>query len=524
MSGKIQHQSKKADATSMIDKSSDIETASIDTVDHDEKRLEELGYKQEFKREINLFVQAGFAFSTMAVLPNWLIGFAGAMSAGGPMSLFWGIVVVSPFVMCIALSMAEVFSAYPVNGGVYSWCYLLSSEKWGPLMSWLCGYIFVGGLVTGAMTLAYSMAEYTIAISNIVNEHQITNSGAYVGLYCAYLLLGVAYSYFGVKFSGYLNQFMVFWVLIGSTIIIITMPAMAPTHHSATWVFTEFQNSTGYQNSGLAFFLGLLQAGWTLIGYENGAQIAEGTKNAARTGPRGIIIAVIGAIFQSLALCISTLFSIQDLDELLESSFPLGTLFVRATTPKLAAFFLVIVCISQFASLCNTLFTVSQLMWSMSRDKCLPNHQVWYNLSNNYQMPVRLLLLVALICIVLIMPSLASSVYWSAMMSTSVICLNVAYGLPYFCRLVWKRDIVHRGPFNLGRYSLIINFFAVAWIAFFGVILCIPSVHPVDPVTMNWASLMIGAILIFSLVFWFISGRKNFKGPIKTLGDDINEK
>ena len=105
------------------------------------------------------------------------------------------------------------------------------------------------------------------------------------------------------------------------------------------------------------------------IGYENGAQIAEGTKNASSTGPRGIIIAVTGAIVQALALCISTLFSIQDLDELLESSFPLGTLFVRATNPKLAVFFLVIVCVSQFASLCNTLFTVSQLMWSMSRDK-----------------------------------------------------------------------------------------------------------------------------------------------------------
>ena len=28
----------------------------------------------------------------MAVLPNWLLGFAGTMSAGGPMSLFWGYV------------------------------------------------------------------------------------------------------------------------------------------------------------------------------------------------------------------------------------------------------------------------------------------------------------------------------------------------------------------------------------------------------------------------------------------------
>ena len=104
-------------------------------------------------------------------------------------------------------------------------------------------------------------------------------------------------------------------------------------------------------------------------------------------------------------------------------------------------------------------------------------------------------------------------------MSTAVICVNIAYGLPYVCRLIWKRDEVHSGPFNLGRYSLLINSIAVAWIAFFGVILCIPSVSPVDPVTMNWASLMIGSILIFSLAFWFISGRKNYKGPMQTLAD-----
>lgn len=54
--------------------------------------LEELGYKQEFTREVSLMVQAGFAFSTMAVLPNWLVNLTATMSAGGPMSLFWGIV------------------------------------------------------------------------------------------------------------------------------------------------------------------------------------------------------------------------------------------------------------------------------------------------------------------------------------------------------------------------------------------------------------------------------------------------
>ena len=51
----------------------------------------------------------------------------------------------------------------------------------------------------------------------------------------------------------------VYWVAAGTIIVVIAMPVMAPTHPTAEWVFTEFQNSTGYKNSGLAFFLGLLQ-------------------------------------------------------------------------------------------------------------------------------------------------------------------------------------------------------------------------------------------------------------------------
>jgi amino acid transporter len=68
----------------------------------------------------------------MGVLPNWMVGFGGSMVAGGPSSLFWGWIVVVPFVLCIAFSMAEVISAYPLAGGVYSWSFLLSNKKWGP--------------------------------------------------------------------------------------------------------------------------------------------------------------------------------------------------------------------------------------------------------------------------------------------------------------------------------------------------------------------------------------------------------
>lgn len=104
-------------------------------MDIDAQRLHDLGYKQEFKREISLFVQAGFAFSTMAVLPSWMVSFGPCLSAGGPSSLFWAWFTVSPFVFCIALSMSEVISAYPLAGGVYHWSLMLSNKKWGPCKS-----------------------------------------------------------------------------------------------------------------------------------------------------------------------------------------------------------------------------------------------------------------------------------------------------------------------------------------------------------------------------------------------------
>ncbi|KAI9497735.1 amino acid/polyamine transporter I [Zychaea mexicana] len=350
---------------------------------------------------------------------------------------------------------------------------------------------------------------------------KIANTGANVGLFIAFLLAAVAYSNLGIKYSGYLNQFIVLWAAVGTLIIVIVMPVMAPTHPSAKWVFTEFQNTTGYANSGLTFFLGMLQAGWSLIGYENGAQIAEGTKNADVTGPRGIVISIIGAIAQGIVLCVATLFSIQDLEELQERSlFPLATLFVRATNESLAAFFMVLLIVTQFATLCNVLLAASQLTWSMARDGAItPYPEFWYKLSGKQQVPLRILFLLATICIIVIMPTFRSEVYWSAIMSTAVICINVSYGLPFVCRLIWRRQDMPKGRFDLGQYSLPINIIAIAWIAFFCVILCIPTVSPVAPETMNWACLMIGAIVIFSLAFWFLGGRRTYKGPMQTLAE-----
>jgi hypothetical protein len=121
-------------------------------------------------------------------------------------------------------------------------------------MSYLNGYTYLIGLITANSTLAYTSGEFIIYIANTLNENQITSQGAYVGLYCAIIIAATMYNFLGMRFSSYLNKFLVF----GTIVFICTIPAVAPTHNTAKWVFTEFINNTGYSSNAMVFFVGMV--------------------------------------------------------------------------------------------------------------------------------------------------------------------------------------------------------------------------------------------------------------------------
>lgn len=63
--------------------------------------------------------------------------------------------------------------------------------------------------------------------------------------------------------------------------LVITLLVKAPEHNSASFVFTDFENYTGYGSRGFVVLLAFLQAVYTLEGCETGAQVAEETKNVS---------------------------------------------------------------------------------------------------------------------------------------------------------------------------------------------------------------------------------------------------
>jgi amino acid transporter len=69
--------------------------------------------------------------------------------------------------------------------------------------------------------------------------------------------------------------------------------------------------------------------------------------------------------------------------------------------------------------------------------------------------------------------------------------------------------------FSLGRFGLAINLVSVGFLLLaFTMIFFPPGPNP-DPQNMNWAILVYGAVVIFSLTYYIFRGRFRYAGPVE---------
>jgi hypothetical protein len=132
--------------------------------------------------------------------------------------------------------------------------------------------------------------------------------------------------------------------------------------------------------------------------------------------------------------------------------------------------------------------------------------------------------------LILALPSLGSSVAFAAATSIATIGLYISYGVPDFLAnstcysqnsgipialRVIHADRFVRGPFHLGTFSYPIAIVAVLWIALISIVFCLPQLNPVSAQTLNYAPVAVGIVLAYALVFWLLSARTWFTGPVR---------
>ena len=65
--------------------------------------------------------------------------------------------------MCIALSVAELVSAYPTSGGLYFTISRLAPKKYVPNISWFVGWLNLLGQIAGVASSEYGSAQILLA-------------------------------------------------------------------------------------------------------------------------------------------------------------------------------------------------------------------------------------------------------------------------------------------------------------------------------------------------------------------------
>ncbi len=490
------------------------EQAVPEALDADQKRLHELGYAQELMRRMSGFSNFAVSFTIISILSGCLTLYGFGMLTGGPVLIVWGWPFVGVMTLFVGLAMAEVCSSFPTAGGLYYWAAKLAPQKSAPVWSWFTGWFNFLGQVAVTAGIDFGAAFFVHALLslafNLSTAHWIT-----IAIYAVILLVHGMLNQFGIRLVALLNDISVWWHILG-VLIIVAVLAFVPSHHqSASFVFGHFYNGTGLVVPGFYIVLiGLLLAQYTFTGYDASAHMTEETRDAATAGPRGIVMSIVVSLVAGWVLLIGVTFAIQNYTNEVGSptGVPPAQIFLDAIGKTGAELLLLIVCIAQLFCGMSSVTANSRMIYAFSRDGALPFSGFWHRVNHRTRTPTNAIWLAAGGALILGLPYLWNYAAYAAVTSIAVIGLYIAYVSPTLLRLRRGEDF-KRGPWHLGRWSYVVGWIAVVWVAIITILFMLPQVGPITFTTFNYAVIAVLVVIGFAGIYWLVSARHWFKGP-----------
>lgn len=480
------------------------------TTGDDERRLHELGYAQELQRRMTAFSNFGVSFTIISVLSGCLTLYGFGMRTGGPAVIVWGWPVVGLMTLFVGLAMAEVCSGYPTAGGLYYWSAKLARRN-KAAWAWFTGWFNFLGQVAVTAGVDFGAATFLNALLELQGWWTVS-IGHTVILFGVILLAHGLLNQFGVRLLPLLSGISVWWH-IGGVLLIVGVLAVVPEHHqSAGFVFGHFANSTGFGAQAYVAALGLLLAQYTFTGYDASAHMTEETHDAARSGPKSIVMSIAVSLVVGWGLLIGLTYAVQDYASEAGAAVPPAQIFLDAVGLTTAKLLLLVVVGAQFFCGMSSVTANSRMIYAFSRDGALPLSSLWHKVNRRTQTPTNAIWLAVGGAFLLGLPALWNLTAYGAVTSIAVIGLYIAYAIPTFLRLRRGADF-ERGPWHLGRWSRPVGFVAVAWVGCVTVLFVLPQSSPISWETFNYAPVAVLAVLGFAGAWWLLSARHWFTGP-----------
>ncbi|KAG0303586.1 hypothetical protein BGZ97_001832 [Linnemannia gamsii] len=495
-----------------MEKSDSVHSGS--TYDHDAAVLEKLGYKQSLDRSLSAFGTFGVTFSCLSVLAGLTPLYGDALQSGGPVAVIWGWLAVSVFTLMVGLSLAEICSAYPTTGGLYFWTIKIlegrvingvrvGSPDWVPLASWV---------VVAIASTDLAMAQFLASLITMLTDYA-PSTYVIFAIYLGIIILHGIVNSLAVRLNGIFNIISVWWHVLGTALIVIVVIIYSPTKQPASFVFTDWENNTGWSSGFYVFMLGLLQSQYTMSGYDSAAHMSEETKNAQEGGPWGIIRAICVAFVVGWTFLIAMTFCIQDFQsQIVEPAvgISLSQMFLDGPGQTWAIILILVILGAQF--FCGSALTLasSRMVYAFARDGALPLSRHLHKL-DKHKSPVAAVWFNIAFCFFLGLPYIWSETAYSAIVSVNTIASSISYLIPILCRIVLARESFQPGPFTLGRWSIPVGVISTFWIVVTSALFLCPTEFPVTAENVNYAAVPFIIVIGLCVLYYAIWGRHWFK-------------
>jgi amino acid transporter len=511
----------------------------------DEKHLAKLGYAQELSRSWSGFSNFAISFSIISILAGCFTSFGLGWNNGGPAAIAWGWPIVSVFILIIGLCMSELVSAFPTSGGIYWW----ASKLGGPKAGYYTGWLNLIGLIAILASVAYGCATFMDLTLGTYSETWLAGyslTRTFI-IFVVILAASAIINIFSSHLLAVINNVSVWWHVAGAAAVILILIFIPEQHASFSDVFAKTVNNSGMfggSTSGFGFLLFVLPISailtqYTITGYDASAHLSEETKSAAGAAAKGIWQSIFYSAIGGWILLLAFLFAVQDSDGVSKGGGAVAVIFAQAMSSKWVAIVLLISTAGQFfcTTACQT--SASRMLFAFSRDRAVPGHQLWAKLSAK-RVPANGVIVTAVIAVIITLPALVKvdingapvPVAFFAVVSIGVVGLYLAFAVPIYLR--WRAgDSFEVGSWNLRGHHKWMAPVAVAEIVITSIIAMFPTSlggMPWDPSFawkfVNYTPLLVGGVLILLYIYWHVSVKNWFTGPIKQVdetGEQLEE-
>lgn len=469
-------------------------------ITRDAQDLGRFGYAQELFRSMGGFSNFAISFSIISILTGAVTLYGYGLEMGGPLEMSLGWPVATFFTLLLGASMGELCSAYPTSGAMYHWAAALGGPGWG----WYVASLNIIGLIAAQAGINYSCAQFILPFLGL----PVSTTNVFL-MFAFTLVVHGLINQFGVRLVALLNDVSVTVHVVGVFAIVVAVFWFAPL--KPVGFLLEPINSNGRSPYAWAFLLGLLQAHWTYTGFDGSAHMAEETRDARRTAPWGIVIAIAVSGVVGYALLIALTLAIQSIPGALGAKDAQGNVIPAAIAvmqsalgAKVGNAMAALASMAMWFCGLSCVTSASRAVFSLARDRGMPMAGFFARVSPRRGTPGPAIW--AIVAASLIVMAWSGAV--PIVTSLSTVALYVAYVIPVALglRARWRGSAwPQAAEWSLGRYGSAVNVVAIVYTAVISVVLIMPP--------NELAGKTLGGVLALLTIIYLVEVRRKYRGP-----------